>query len=62
MKKKKEIDKFLETYDLPRLNQKESTIRTNRSLEVKLYLFFKKSPSKQNSRAGHLQSGVPSDL
>ena len=49
-----EMDKFLETYNLPRLNQdeKDNLNRHNSSTEIKSVI--KKTPSKQKSMTGQL--------
>ena len=47
MDKLEEMDKFLETYSLPRLGHKKQTIWTDQSLEVKSNLLKRKQNSQQ---------------
>ena len=53
-----EMDKFLETYTLPKLKQKEieNLNRPNTSKEIELVI--KKSPKKQETMARWLSRGI----
>ena len=43
-----EMDKFLETYNLPKLNQEESENLNRQITPSKIEVVIKKSPNKQN--------------
>ena len=57
-----EMDKFLETYNLPWLNQEE-TDKMNRSItSSEIELINLKTPSKQKSMTGQLHMGILSNI
>ena len=52
MENPEEMDKFLETYYLPRLNQEEVDSLNRPITSSEIELVIKKTPSKQKSRTG----------
>ena len=57
-----EMDRFLEKYNLPRMNQEEIEIMNNPITSPEIEAVIKKSPKKQNSRARSLHRRILSNF
>ena len=57
-----EMDRFLEKYDLPRLNWKEIEIMNNPITSTKIETVIKKSPQKQKPRTRWLYRIILSNI
>ena len=58
-----EMDRFLEKFNLPRLNQEEIEIMNNPIISTEIEaVIFKKSPKKQKPRTRWLHSRVLSNI
>ena len=59
-----EMDRFLEKFNLPRLNQQEIEIMNNpvTSTEIEPVIKFKKSPKRQKSRTRWLHRRILSNI
>ena len=52
-----EMDRFLETYDLPKLNQEETDNLNRLIISIEIESVMKKTPKKQKSRTRQLHRG-----
>ena len=57
-----EMDRFLETFSLPRLNQKEIEIMNNPITSTEIEAVIKKSPQKQKPRTRWLLRRILSNI
>ena len=60
--KLEEIDRFLENFNLPRLNQEEIEIMNNPIISTKIEAVIKNLPKKQNPRTRWLHRRTPSNI
>ena len=58
----KEMDRFLEKFNLPRLNQEEIEIMNNPIISTKIEAVIKNLPKKQNPRTRWLHRRTPSNI
>ena len=56
------MDRFLEKFDLPRLNQEEIEIMNNPVTSTKIEAVIKKSPPKQKPRTKWLHRRILSNI
>ena len=57
-----EMDRFLEKFNLPRLNQEEVEIMNNPITNIEIEPVIKKSPQKQKPRTRWLHRRIPSNI
>ena len=57
-----EMDRFLEKFNLPRLNQEEIEIMNNPITSTEIEAVIKKSPKKQKPRTRWLHRGILSNI
>ena len=57
-----EMDRFLEEFNLPRLNQEEIEIMNNPIISTEIEPVIKKSPQKQKPRTRRLHRRIPSNI
>ena len=57
-----EMDRVLEKFNLPRLNQKEIEIMSNPTRSTEIETVIKKSPNKQKSRTRWLHRRILSNI
>ena len=61
-----EMDKFLETYNLPRMNQEDidnlNKPKTSSEIELITIIIIIKTPSKQKSRSGQIHRGILTNM
>ena len=57
-----ELDRFLEKFDLSRLNQEEIEIMNNPITSIEIEAVIKKSPKKQKSRTRWLHRRILSNI
>ena len=57
-----EIDRFLENFNLPRLNQEEIEIMKNPIISTEIAAVIKNLPKKQNPRTRWLHRRTPSNI
>ena len=57
-----EMDRFLEKFNLPRLNQEDIEIMKNPNTSTEIEAVIKKSPKKQKLRARWLHRRIPSNI
>ena len=57
-----ETDRFLEKFNLPRLNQEEIEIMNNPIMNTEIKTVIKKSPPKQKPRTRWLHRGILSNI
>ena len=66
MEQPRKVNKFLDTYSLPRLNQGEADDLnrpiTRRKIEFITTTTTKKKPSKQKSKNGQLHRGIVANI
>ena len=57
-----EMDRFLEKFNLPRLNQGEREIMSNQIASTEIEAVIKKSPKKQKPKTRGLHRRTPSNI
>ena len=62
MENLEEMHRFLEKFNLPRLNQKETKIMNNPITSTKIEAMIKKSPKKQRPRTRRLHRRILSNI
>ena len=57
-----EVDKFLENYNIPKLNQEEIKIMNRPITRSRIKIVIKKSPNKQKLRVRYLHRQILSNV
>ena len=57
-----EVDKFLENYNIPKLNQEEIEIMNRPITRSRIKIVIKKSPNKQKLRVRYLHRQILSNV